>query len=114
MGKWYEEHLNFEIIREFGNNEGGAVFLKDTRSGTVIELFRLPEISSIKFDELNPIQLHLAIEHPNPLQLCERLVDAGAEMVGEAPKAEHQEKRYLVRDPWGFVLQILNRKNKLD
>jgi uncharacterized glyoxalase superfamily protein PhnB len=113
MGSWYEENLDFKILRSFGTDDGGAVFLQGPEGNTIIELFKLPEVEALDFEDMAPIQLHLALECAKPVQFCKELAQAGAEVIGEAPKAKHQDKRYLVRDPWGFVLQILNRKDKL-
>jgi hypothetical protein len=44
---------------------------------------------------------------------AQRLVAAGAKLVGESPKNTYPEEKILVRDPWEMTIQLLNRKEKL-
>jgi hypothetical protein len=41
------------------------------------------------------------------------LVTVGAELIGESPRNAYPGEKILVRDPWGFVIQLLNRQDKL-
>ena len=113
MGNWYSRHLGFEVIRRGGNNQDGVSFIVDESGKTILELFKLPDVPALDVKNFNPIQLHIAIDCENPYELAMKLVQAGASFVGEAPRNEYEGEKYLVRDPWGIVLQLVNRKRKL-
>ena len=113
MGKWYEKNLGFHIIRELGNDMEGVIFMEDD-SGNVIEIAHVPELPSMDFKSLNPLVIHLAIECVSPESEAKRLVEAGAEMVGESIRNDYKGEKILVRDPFGgLTIQLVNRKNVL-
>jgi hypothetical protein len=113
MGRWYQQHLGFEILRSLGTDEEGAVFLKDGESGTVLEFGRLPGHPVADFGGFDDLQVHIAIACPDPAALAQRLEKAGARLIGEPPRAEAANERLLMKDPWNVTLQLINRKNRL-
>ena len=113
MGKWYAQHLGFRIIFSGSGDSDGVSFVIDRPDGTVLELFKLPDVPPIDAKGMQPIQLHLAVECENPKAEIDRLVQAGAQFVGECPRNSYPGEKFFVRDPWGFVLQVLNREDKL-
>ncbi len=112
MGQWYKDNLGFRIIIVDGSDSDGVVFLEDD-NGTVLEIGNLPGISPVDFRLHHPLSFHLAIECLSPENEAKRLVEAGAELVGESLKNAHKGEKILVRDPWGLTIQLLNRKIKL-
>ena len=113
MGKWYAKHLGFRIIMSASSKEEGVAFVIDRPDGTVLELFKLPDVPPVDVKAMQAIQLHLAIECDDPTAEADRLVEAGAEFVGECPRNAYPGEKYFVRDPWGFVLQVINRGKRL-
>ena len=113
MGNWYRENLGFRILRAEGSDTGGVVFLIDSEDKTVLELGRLPEIPPLDVRSFLPVQFHIAVECVEPLAEAQRLVAAGAKLVGESPRNSYPGEKILVRDPWGMTIQLLNRKEKL-
>ncbi len=85
----------------------------DRPDGTVLELFKLPDVPPVDVRAMQAIQLHLAIECDDPKAETDRLVEAGAEFVGECPRNAYPGEKYFVRDPWGLVLQVINRGENL-
>ena len=114
MGRWYAEHLGFRILISGGNDTEGVSFVLDRPDGTVLELFKLPDVPPVEPAQMLPLQLHFAIECDNPCKEAERLVQAGGHFIGECPRNSYPGEKYFVRDPWGFVLQVINRQKKLD
>lgn len=114
MGEWYSENFSLGVLRKLGNDEQGVVFLKDPESGTVLEFAKLKEIDPLPFRSLPDLQVHLAFESDNPLKTSGQLEKAGAEFIGESPKAEAENERFLLKDPWGMTIQIIKRKNSLE
>jgi hypothetical protein len=112
MGNWYRDHLGFKLLRQAGDDNDGVSFVAGD-NGTVIELCKIPEGLPLEPRLWTPLQLHLAVECELPSAEAERLVSAGAALVGESPRNSYPGEKILVRDPWGFVLQLVNRKTKL-
>ena len=42
------------------------------------------------------------------------LVEHGAEFGDETPRNAYKGEKYLVRDPWGLAVQLVDRETKLD
>jgi hypothetical protein len=113
MGKWYQKNLGFRILRELGSNSEGVIFMEDDH-GNVIEIAHIPEMPSLDFKSMNPLLIHLAIECSNPIEEANRLVAAGAEMIGEAIRNDYKGEKILIRDPFGgLTIQLVNRLNVL-
>ncbi len=113
MGKWYRDNLGFRIIRSAGDDTDGVSFVIDGESNTILELGKLPEGPPLDGRSLLPLQLHIAIECEDPTTEAERLIDVGAELVGESPRNKYKGEKILIRDPWGYTIQLVNRENKL-
>jgi catechol 2,3-dioxygenase-like lactoylglutathione lyase family enzyme len=113
MGEWYRDYLGFQIIRSAGNDEDGVSFVVDDGGNTILELGRLPEGPPLDSRNLLPLQLHIAVECEDPTAEAARLVAAGAEFLGESPRNARPGEKILLRDPWGYTIQLVNRKNDL-
>jgi catechol 2,3-dioxygenase-like lactoylglutathione lyase family enzyme len=113
MGNWYRDHLGFKILHSGGDDAEGVSFIIDSAGKTVLELGKLAEGPPLDPRSLLPLQLHIAIECQDPAAEAQRLVAAGAELIGESPHNAYPGEKILVRDPWGFVIQLLNRQAKL-
>ena len=113
MGKWYRDHLGFCILRSAGDDTEGVSFVVDSAGRTVLELGKLPEVPSLDPRSLSPLQIHIAIECEDPTAKAQQLDAVGAEIIGESPRNAYPGEKILVRDPWGFVIQLLNRRTKL-
>lgn len=114
MGEWYRDNLGFKVIRYAGNDVDGVSFVVDSEGKTVLELGKLPEGPPLDARSLLPLQLHIAVECENPSAEAERLTSAGAELVGESPRNSYEGEKVLIRDPWGYTIQLVNRKSKLE
>ena len=113
MGVWYRDALGFAIIRSAGNDQEGVTFLADSAGGTVLELGRLPDVPPLEARGRPALQLHIAVACEDPSVEAARLVRAGAEQVGESPRNSRPGEKILVRDPWGYTIQLVNRQERL-
>ena len=113
MGEWYRDNLDFKIILCAGDDVEGVSFVVDSGGNTILELGKLPEGPPLDGRSLLPLQLHIAIECESPSAEAERLINAGAELLGESPRNSYKGEKVLIRDPWGYTIQLLNRKEKL-
>src|SRR5512135_3290884 len=105
MGEWYRDHLGLRIVRSAGDDVDGVSFLIDGEGNTILELGRLPEGPPLDGRSLLPLQLHIAVESEDPTAEAERLVRAGAELLGESPRDRYMGEKILVRDPWVYTIQ---------
>ncbi len=113
MGHWYRDNLGFRIIRELGADEDGVIFMEDN-SGMVIEIARVRELPPLNLKAMNSLSVHLAVECANPSVEAMRLIEAGAEIIGESIRNEYPGEKVLIRDPFGgLTIQLINRKNAL-
>jgi catechol 2,3-dioxygenase-like lactoylglutathione lyase family enzyme len=113
MGVWYRDHLGFKIVLSAGDDMDGVSFVADGEGKTILELGRLPEGPPLDGRSLQPLQLHIALECKDPSAEAERLIRAGAERIGESPRNSYRGEKILIRDPWGYTIQLVNRKKKL-
>jgi catechol-2,3-dioxygenase len=113
MADWYVKNLNFTILKKDGSKNDGVVFIEDSKGKTILELYNAPGIERINFSSLTPLQFHIAIEVENPYEKSLDLEKVGAKIEGESIRNNYKGEKYMVRDPWGVTLQILNRKPKL-
>jgi catechol 2,3-dioxygenase-like lactoylglutathione lyase family enzyme len=113
MGEWYRDNLGFKILRRAGDDVDGVSFVVDGEGKTVLELGKLPEGPPLDGRSLLPLQLHIAVECEDPNAEAERLISAGAELLGESPRSSYKGEKILIRDPWGYTIQLVNRKNRL-
>jgi predicted enzyme related to lactoylglutathione lyase len=113
MGNWWVANLGFNIVRQSGNDEEGVTFVKDN-ADTIIEFGKMKSEKSFNFTDTTPLQVHIAIDCENPELEAKRLVKAGAGPVEDPEKYNRTGEIVLVRDPFGAVIQLINRKNKFE
>ena len=113
MADWYCSYLGFKNIRTDGTESDGVAFIVDDAGETVLELFKLPDLDPLPFHDFIPIQFHIAIDCGTPYEKAIALVEHGAEFIGEAPRNAYKGEKYLIRDPWGTVIQLVDRETKL-
>ena len=105
---WYVRHLGFETKRAMGVSPFGH-FLADGSGAVMVEIYnnraaRVPDYASI-----DPLVLHLALTSDDVPADYARLVAAGATGL-EPPRVEPSgDAIAMVRDPWGFAIQLVKR-----
>jgi hypothetical protein len=113
MGNWWAANLDFKILRQLGNDEDGVTFIKDN-GNTILEFGKIITKETFNFNKIKPLQIHIAIECENPEMESRRLIKNGAKLIGESQRTEYKGEMILIRDPFGAVIQLINRKNKLE
>jgi hypothetical protein len=112
MAKWWVENLDFEVLRQSGDDGYGVSFLRDD-NGTILEFGNVPTERPLDFHALAPLQVHIAIDCEDTVKEAERLISKGAVLLGESPLNEFKHERLLLRDPFGAVIQLVNRAQRL-
>ena len=106
--EWYVEHLGMKIVRTAGE-PAHARFLADSDGMTVIEIYNNPKVKPPDYRTVDPLIIHLAFQTDQVEAERQRLIDAGAEPYGEVDHLENGDILAIVRDPWGFPVQLAKR-----
>ena len=106
--RWYVEHLGCTIVRQHGE-PAHARFIADSDGTTVLEIYRNPKVDPPDYRSMDPLLLHLAFKTEDVEGDRERLIEAGAEPEGEIVTTEDGDELAMLRDPWGFPLQLAKR-----
>jgi hypothetical protein len=88
--------------------------MADETGQTVLEIYRNPPDRVPDYTAMDPLQLHLAFASSDPAADRDRLLAAGATRADveeiQSPDGTHI---IMLRDPWGFPLQLCRRAKPL-
>ena len=105
---WYVKHLGMRVVRSFGP-PNHAHFLADTNGQTMIEVYCNPKAAVPNYRTLDPLVLHLAFSVDDVRALRDLLLKAGATAAGDVTVADNGDHLAMLRDPWGFSIQLVKR-----
>ena len=106
--KWYVEHLGFRIKRSMDESPFGH-FLADSTGSVLMEIYNNPAAAVPDYGQIDPLVLHLALASDDVPADYARLIAAGA-VGAEPPRVEPSgDAIAMVRDPWGFAIQLVSR-----
>jgi glyoxylase I family protein len=108
MARWYVEHLGFTILRAGGARPYGH-FLADGSAAVMIELYNNPAAPVPDYAAIDPLVLHVALISADVEADYRRLLAAGATAVEPPNTTGGGDRIAMVRDPWGFALQLARR-----
>jgi catechol 2,3-dioxygenase-like lactoylglutathione lyase family enzyme len=106
--KWYVEHLGMRLARSFGP-PAHAQFVADSAGHVMIEIYNNPKVKVPDYRAIDPLILHLAFEAADVHAERARLIKAGAAPVGDAETTPTGDLIAMLRDPWGFPVQLVRR-----
>ena len=108
MAEWYVEHLGMRVV--LAKDEPVPVrFLADSADAAMIEVYRNPEAAVPDYSRVNPLVIHLAFASDDVRADYERLLAAGATPATEPKVLDTGDEIAIVRDPWGFPVQLVKR-----
>ena len=112
VAQWYVEHLGLVIkraqtVRPFGH------FLADDGGAVMIEIYNHPKASVPNYWEVDPLIVHLAFKTDDVAGTRDRLVIAGATVMGDITKNDVGDELVMLRDPWGFPIQFVKRSTEM-
>jgi predicted enzyme related to lactoylglutathione lyase len=106
--EWYEAHLGMKVVR--GGGEPAHVrFLADSTDRVLLEVYNNPRVKVPDYRNVDPLIIHLAFCVEDVEAEVDRLVAAGAAVHAPYAKMESGDQMAMLRDPWGFPIQILKR-----
>ena len=106
--EWYALHLGLRIVWSGGPPAHGR-FMADSSSHVMVELYHNPKAPVPDYRSMDPVLLHLALETDDVPAVRARLMAAGASPEGDIVRAASGDVIAVVRDPWGFPLQLCHR-----
>lgn len=108
VARWYVENLGFSIKRKI-DAPPWIHFLADDSGKVMLELYGNTSIDVHGFGEIAAMALHLALVSADIEADMARLVAAGGTQDGEISTNDSGDRLGMVRDPWGFCLQLVQR-----
>lgn len=111
MAAWYCEYLGFSVKHKV-TQAPHTHFLADSTGKVMIEVYNNPADQVPDYDSMDPLILHLAFVSENPVADAARLTKAGAREVDDV-KLDDGSHLKMLRDPWGFSLQLCKRGNPM-
>lgn len=108
MGRWYVEHLGLKVKRRTVEPPY-AHFLADDGETVMIEIYGNSNAPVPDYRQGHPLSLHLALVSEDVKADVQRLVAAGATLVGEIDVTPQGDELAMLRDPWGFAVQLVKR-----
>lgn len=104
---WYVENCGMTIARKL-DEKPYTHFLADSVGSVMLEIYNNPVDEVPDYKSMNPLLLHLAFVSVNPEADRARLEAAGATFAEEV-KTDDGSHLVMMRDPWGFCVQLCNR-----
>jgi catechol 2,3-dioxygenase-like lactoylglutathione lyase family enzyme len=108
VAAWYVEHLGLRVKRAQPQRPFGH-FLADDGDAVMLEIYNHPKASLPDYRQMDPLLLHIAFRTDDVAGTRERLVKAGAVAVGEIQTNDVGDELAMLRDPWGFAIQLVRR-----
>ncbi|MFC7338207.1 VOC family protein [Haloferula chungangensis] len=109
MTEWFCRHLGFTLKR--GSDEPFPVrFLADSGGRVMIELYNNPSLTSPDYASTDPLLMHLALTCEDMTEKIDLLLEAGATIAQQATTTDAGDLLAMLRDPWGFPIQLCQRK----
>jgi glyoxylase I family protein len=105
---WYVEHLGMQIVRA-NDAPAYAHFLADATGRILLEIYNNPKVQCPDYRNTDPLIIHLAFAVDDVPAERDRLLAAGATVADEVTTTDAGDEMCMLRDPWGFPIQILKR-----
>jgi glyoxylase I family protein len=112
FARWYEQHLGLTIKRVQKDPPYGH-FLADDGDAVMIEVYNNPAVPVPDYPNVNPFLLHVAFGVDDVAAVREQLLGAGATAVGEITVNPAGDQLAMLRDPWGFPVQLVHRSVRM-
>jgi len=109
---WYGRNFGLTVRRKF-NNPAQAHFLADESGNVILEIYNNPKVSVPDYQSMDPLLLHIAFIADDLAATRDRLIAAGAVLVEDITATPAGDHIVMLRDPWGFAVQLVRRKEPM-
>jgi len=107
MADWYTRNLNM-TVRNALKEAPYTHFLADETGSAMLEIYQNPPDAVPDYSSQHPLQLHVAFVSNDPETDKQHLLEAGCTLF-EDQHLEDGSRLVMLRDPWGFALQLCHR-----
>ncbi|MEZ4861066.1 MAG: VOC family protein [Caldilineaceae bacterium] len=111
MAAWYAEHLGMRIV--VASKESPYMHFIADDAGSMVELYNNPAAALPDYANMSPYNLHLAFSSTNIEADRDRMVAAGATLIGDVSATARGDKLLFLRDPWNVPFQFVQRSSPL-
>jgi catechol 2,3-dioxygenase-like lactoylglutathione lyase family enzyme len=111
VANWYVEHLGLRIVRSI-SAPTYTHFLAD-EDGSMIEIYNNPIVEVPDYASMHPLLLHVAFEVDDIHATRQRLLEAGCTAFDEITETPAGDTLAMMRDPWGFAIQLAKRSKAM-
>jgi uncharacterized glyoxalase superfamily protein PhnB len=108
MVQWYTRNLQMKVKRQ-GGPPTHTTFIADVTGHIMLELFCNTNFPMLNLRQLHPMTLHLAIMTDDIAGTKRALLEVGAVVAEDIARIPTGDKVLMMRDPWGFALQFVQR-----
>src|SRR5437867_1342254 len=108
VAKWYVENLGMRIVRA-GGAPTFTTFLAGEGDHVMVELYYNAAAPVPDYPSQDPQILHMAFASTDMQADRARLIAAGATPAGEIGTTPAGDQLAMLRDPWGFAIQLARR-----
>lgn len=112
VARWYCDHLSFRVARQMSKSPW-THFLVDGSGRMMLEIYNNPKAQVPDYAALDPLVLHLAFAVDDVQQVRGCLLAAGAKAEGEVTMTAAGDQLAMLRDPWGFAIQLAKRSQAM-
>jgi len=112
MADWLVAHLGMRVV--LARDEPLPVrFLADSASSVMVEIYRNPAAPVPDYSAADPLVLHLAFSSDDVEADYQRLLAAGAASASRPTLLPTGDEIAILRDPWGFPIQLVRRRKPM-
>ena len=109
MANWLVENLGMKIVRS-GPGPVWCHFLADSSGTRLIEIYTHASVHMPDYAALDARVVHLAFAVDDVPASRQRLFAAGAKSDVDFTETPEGDQFAIVRDPWGFPVQLVRRR----
>lgn len=112
VAEWYVANLGFSVKRQM-DTPPYMTFLADEGDQVMIEIYYNDAAPLPNYANQDPLIVHLALVSDDPGADKARLMAAGATIAADTTVTPAGDTLVMLRDPWGFCIQLCQRKDPM-
>jgi uncharacterized glyoxalase superfamily protein PhnB len=112
VAEWYCRVLGFRVLRKL-DGAPKAHFLADASGKLIIEIYNNPIAPQNDYAKMHSLQLHLAFSVDDPAAAREMLLKEGCTIDDELTTLPSGDQVLMLKDPFGFAIQVVKRKTPM-
>jgi glyoxylase I family protein len=111
QAEWFANHLGMRIV--IANSNPPYMHFVADEAGSMLELYNNPTAPMPDYANTDPFNLHFAFASDNIEADRDRMVAAGATLIGEITTNAVGDKLLFLRTPWSVPFQFVQRQKPL-